>query len=481
MASSAAAVGHRDSADCHDLTDVSHIVEQSLDCGTLRAHASRGTLRTGLIPLFTPCRAFARLPLMQFLDTWRVGFELELILGDLGDPRFEYHARDPMDVASHEYCRAVAIKLSEYTGKRWLAAQKKQHRTGYFVYPEYDLDPLHWPYGLVAGVELVTPPLRMAEAETLRTQIRNWVESVDGDINTYHNHYASNSGWHINIDPGCEHREINESTMLLTADELPVLLSALRYPSKYAAPQRHAYGVPLLRYARSDASRGLLNVALENFLLSYGGRGKGYAMNLDKLGQGYLELRHFGSEWFFRDESLEVIIAPFLAAAEASQGSYRARERNVRQTFDILAKWTDQLAPTLRCEWQPQSSFVVDRAFGQVYFENDVLADVTWSGSASYSIRVAGGHEGPTIASQPFPDIALSIAVLALDIAEIRARKLGKIRVSNKAFSQAIDKLSRSLKRAGLSEAPPLEKSEFWQSPADQQPINDRLLSGDLI
>ena len=112
---------------------------------------------------------------MEFLNSWRIGFELELVLGDLGDRRFEYHAHDPMDVASQEYCRAVATELSKFTGKRWLAAQKKQRRTGYFVYPEYDLDPLQWPFGLVAGVELVTPPLRIAEAEVLRTQICDWV------------------------------------------------------------------------------------------------------------------------------------------------------------------------------------------------------------------------------------------------------------------------------------------------------------------
>lgn len=35
-------------------------------------------------------------------------------------------------------------------------------------------------------------------------------------------------GWHINVDPGCEGREINMSKMLLGADELPVPISAQR-------------------------------------------------------------------------------------------------------------------------------------------------------------------------------------------------------------------------------------------------------------
>ncbi|KEQ53059.1 hypothetical protein BV95_02715 [Sphingobium chlorophenolicum] len=158
---------------------------------------------------------------MAFAESWRVGFELELILGDLNDPRFEYFNSDPMDVASHEYCRAVAADLTRFTGKRWLAAQKKQRRTGYFVYPEYDLDPLDWPEGTVAGVELVTPPLSIAEADDLRRMIAEWVYEVDGDINSYPNRFSLGSGWHINIDPGEDSRRFDEPKILLGADELP--------------------------------------------------------------------------------------------------------------------------------------------------------------------------------------------------------------------------------------------------------------------
>ena len=215
---------------------------------------------------------------MAFSESWRVGFELELVLGDLCDPRFNARDDGPMDTASHEYCRAVAVKLTDFTGRRWSAAQKKQRCNGYFVYPEFDLDPLDWPTGLLAGVELVTPPLVVGDADALRKQICDWVNDVDGDINTYPNQFALGSGWHINIDPGNENRKIDVPKMLLGADELPILLSSQRYPSKYASPQRHSYGVPLLRYVRSKASRQLLNRDLGNFLLHYGGRGKRYAV-----------------------------------------------------------------------------------------------------------------------------------------------------------------------------------------------------------
>lgn len=48
---------------------------------------------------------------------WRAGFEVEVILGDLGIPRFAREVADePMDLASPEFCRAVAKALTEQTG-----------------------------------------------------------------------------------------------------------------------------------------------------------------------------------------------------------------------------------------------------------------------------------------------------------------------------------------------------------------------------
>lgn len=45
---------------------------------------------------------------MMSYRNWRAGFEVELILGDLGIAEFEREADEPMDEASSRYCRAVA-------------------------------------------------------------------------------------------------------------------------------------------------------------------------------------------------------------------------------------------------------------------------------------------------------------------------------------------------------------------------------------
>src|SRR3546814_17316703 len=93
---------------------------------------------------------------MSAIPSWRAGFELEVILGDLGDPRFERELRDgeAMDEASPTFFRAFASKLRERTRRAWSAPPKSPQRPGFYVVPEYGLDPLNWPACCFAAVEL---------------------------------------------------------------------------------------------------------------------------------------------------------------------------------------------------------------------------------------------------------------------------------------------------------------------------------------
>ena len=58
---------------------------------------------------------------VQIFSHWRFGFEIEVVLGTLDDPRFFELESDPMDIASLSYCRAVAKALSRMTGCSWIA------------------------------------------------------------------------------------------------------------------------------------------------------------------------------------------------------------------------------------------------------------------------------------------------------------------------------------------------------------------------
>jgi hypothetical protein len=395
-------------------------------------------------------------------DAWRAGFEIELLLGDLFDERFEDYLDDPMDEASHDYCRAVAAQLSDATGRRWTAPLKKQTRTGYYVYPEYNLDPIEWEWGIVAGVELVTPPLPLAEAEELRRDICAWVIEVDGEINTYPNAISQTAGWHINVDSGGQGR-LDPADMALCVEETGILLYAKRYPSRYAAPQRHAFGAPFLRQLRSDFPINQFADNIGNFLRSHAGRSKRYATNLGKLESGYIELRHYGTERFFSKEPLARLIAPFVRAAQANHESKHRLEKRLLATFEVLDDWLRAIEPRLQCSWKPESEYV-NISFGVITFDGKPLGGAKWDGDAEFTLMGSAEDDSPTIREQHGADFAVSIAVLALDVAIIRGAIHGAMPLENAAFSRAIDQLGATLASRGLLDEPEIVPFDTWRA-----------------
>lgn len=139
----------------------------------------------------------AHLSALELGKNWRAGFDVEVILGDLGEKRFSEFI---MDEATPAYCQAVARELSRLTGLSWTAPRAGKRKPGFHVLPEYDLDPLEFEdTGMIGGVELLTPPLPLDEAEEVREKIADAVQELDEGTNG-ENHPAR--GWHINIDPG---------------------------------------------------------------------------------------------------------------------------------------------------------------------------------------------------------------------------------------------------------------------------------------
>jgi hypothetical protein len=222
---------------------------------------------------------------MSATPSWRAGFELEVILGDLGEPRFERELRygEAMDEASPAFCRAFAAKLRERTGRDWSAPSRPPKRPGFYVIPEYGLDPLNWPEDRLAGVELHTPPLLLDDAETVRSELYDAIYEIDGDFNFCESEHTANCGWHINIDAGDSYR-LSPERFIVGVDELLLLANNDRLFSRYTALQRHAVGVPLLRHLAHDPTgKFLLGSALGNLLDARAGRDKGYAANFAKL------------------------------------------------------------------------------------------------------------------------------------------------------------------------------------------------------
>lgn len=380
--------------------------------------------------------------------TWRAGFELEVILGDLGDPRFEYCNDDPMDTASPEFCRAVAKRLTELTDYQWRASSEQSKAKGFLVVPEYGLDPLNWYRGMVAGVELITPPLPLQTADTARRQIAEAVEALDGDPAFLPDEVAADCAWHINIDS--PDVRLSAGRYAACVDELVLLNKYERLFTEYTGLQRHAYGPTLLRHLRQDSEADLLERAgLENLLIHRSGRSKQYAANFAKEVVGYLELRHFPAWLFFGEEPLADILAPITKGLEVWPSQTDGFDDRLIKRFVILADWLKEERFQIDVRMNGYGFMFAE---GDVYFHDEPLAHLVFNGTGHMVLFEKPGRPGSVaIYDIAYPDVGEAVALMALDLAELKlaGERLGPI--ANSAFKRGVDRIVRRLAKAGLT------------------------------
>lgn len=394
---------------------------------------------------------------------WRCGFEVEVVFGALGDPRLETELRrdGPMDVASASYCRAVAKRLSEYSGHDWAAPIKAKSKCGFYVVPEYDLDPICFPEDAMAGVELITPPMTIPDAENLRDVLRGFIDDLGSSVNFGDSDLNANMGWHINVDAG-ERRSLAIENFLFLADEIPTLLENDRHSSEYTAIQRHAFGVPLLRQMMTEASSNSPHGQIGNLARHHSGRGKRFAANFAKLEHGYVELRHFGIRDFLGFESLQDLLLPLLSAFEADHESlHKAQDRMVAM-FRILSDWFKNIRPNLGLTWK-ETTIPVSGSFGEIQYQNEPVARTMWGGTMDITVLDSSGADLVTIRNQQFPDTFSAIAILALDLAEMKSRGLHTAKLQNKMFAKEVESLSKRLVAEGLFKPTAIAVGQWWQ------------------
>jgi len=383
---------------------------------------------------------------MPAIPSWRAGFELEVILGDLGEPRFEEELREhgPMDLASPAYCRALATKLRERTGHSWTAPSGSPQRPGFYVIPEYGLDPLNWPTDRLAGIELLTPPLPFDEAETVRSELIKAIDDLDGDFNFFGDGYTSDCGWHINIDAGPGFR-LDPDRFIIGVDELLLLARNDRLFSSYTALQRHAVGVPLLRHLAHDPTgKFLLGTALGNLLDDRAGRDKGYAANFAKLLKGYVELRHFSAESFFNGPQLTEQLERIPAAFEFWPAHSHPFEQAFRRKFLLLSRWLARARGKLA--WDLTQGLVT--AEGRVHCAGEPLGHLMANGLIELNLFGHGEYEYvATIRDIVVSDIPEAVALLALDLAELYNLGIRQRASSNTSFQRAVLQLAGQLRK----------------------------------
>ncbi|QWT16891.1 amidoligase family protein [Sphingobium xenophagum] len=395
---------------------------------------------------------------MSAIPSWRAGFELEVILGDLGEPRFERELRKhgPMDQASSTFCQAFAAKLRERTGRSWSAPSRSPQRPGFYVVPEYGLDPLNWPEDRLAGVELLTPPLPLDDAEIVRTELFEAIYEIDGDFNFFADEHTANCGWHINIDAGDGFR-LDPDRFILGVDELLLLANNDRLFSRYTALQRHAVGVPLLRHLAHDPTgKFLLGSALGNLLEAHAGCDKGYAANFAKLLKGYVELRHFSAESFFNGPQVTEQLERILAAFEVWPAHSHPLEQAFRRKFLLLSRWLARARAKLA--WNLTQGLVA--AEGRVHFDGEPLGHLMANGLVELNLFGHGEYEYiATIRDTVLSDIPEAVALLALDLAEFYNLGIRQRASSNTSFQRAVLQLAAQLRKdPGLSSSAQLDE-----------------------
>lgn len=401
---------------------------------------------------------------MQSDNDWRAGFEVEVVLGDLDDDRFYVDLDDPMDVASPTFCQAVARQLSLRTGRSWVAPKKSPVKTGFFVLEEYDLDPLYWPYGRVAGVELLTPPLPLDEAEKVRREIIDAIADIDGHFNFRRSDVTDGCAWHINIDAGPALR-IDPEKYMLGFEELPLLAENGRLFSKYASPQRHAFGRAILRHLRSDPSGNLLiGTGLSNLLRLHAGRGKRYACNFLKLEFGYVELRHFSALTFFNGPPLPELIAPITTAFDMWAVQETPPEQALLRRFMALQDWLSSFRSSLRLDMGPMETM----ASGRLYLGRQKIADLLWNGSFEIGLRSRKRHHYiAEIFDIHISDVPEAVALLALDLAELAIMGQARPKSGSAEFQALLDDLTMRFTDPGLQMPRPDKRlrEQIWDRP----------------
>lgn len=386
---------------------------------------------------------------------WRFGFEVEMLFGDLGLDRYKDLWDGPFDRASTRYCRDIAARLSEVTGVKWRGRDESPAKTGFYVVPEYDLDPISFPDNAVGGVELITPPLKMKDAEELRSIISSAVLQIEGGFVDPVS--EDGQGWHVNVDRGSRNDHFNPAQAVGAMwegdnTELDILLSNGRYKTSYASPQHHAYGPALIDAMRSpmfpmDACN------LDNFLFRHLGKSKKYATNFDKLNRGYLELRHYGLSEFLGPLSIETLYGSIFKSLSIAPRNSAPFTDRLFERFVLLAEFTDNIGPLLSFQTRSTSDISL-ASWGRLLYKDELMANVSWEGFAEVFLAEADNpnqnRRFQLTTGIVAHEIVPSISLLALDAIYDGVRCDREFTSSSNAFNDAILALSEQYQSAEL-------------------------------
>lgn len=232
-----------------------------------------------------------------------IGHEVELVLPDMGYPDQELLLDGPLDLAPKEFCAWVAGYLST-DSSHWVGVDRDEINTADLVVkPEHDLDPINFIDDQFAGIELITPPRSLAEAQSLREEISRIISGPAESMSDM-DRGPGGYGWHVNLDIDGAKPDILD--FFLNAPEMAVLIETERSEIWGCRTLKNSVMTKLLdRRLGGDTStinEAALRACLETACLA----GKEHAANFQR--SNYVELRHYGTLDFLYGEPLEEII-----------------------------------------------------------------------------------------------------------------------------------------------------------------------------
>lgn len=378
---------------------------------------------------------------------FRLSFEIDLILGDLGSHHFASYHGDPMDTATLGYCKVAAQSLAAHSARAWEGVEEPRGQSGYLIYPQPVLDPSGWPDEAVASVTLSTPPISIEAAQHVRQEIVDWVQSMGDHLNEDITDLSCECSWVIKVhtDPATS---ISVPGLVAGADELELLMPMHRHSSGVTSPQRHAFGPTLLRHIKDDTAMKVLGNHMGRFLIDNCSRDWRTAIDLGRLAENVIELRHFASWAFFHKESIPSLIGGFIAGAACNDVEENAVAQRSLEKFKVLSKWLGDIERLMQVH--VLKSVLQIPPLTKVTYAGAPVGTLLWDSTARFILKAGDEIQSLTIFRQNLVDWKEALAVLALDIAEIRAAGIHPLPIENDKLSFEIDRLAQTLENNGL-------------------------------
>jgi len=165
---------------------------------------------------------------------------------------------------------------------------------------------------------------------------------------------------------------------------------------------------------------------------------------------------------FFDQTPLPDLLSAPIAAFQMDHKTHARLVQSELKRFNVVKDWLTEIRPELSHVLDEPSHFVSMRS-GMINFTGEPVARLSWNGAAEVALLGKRKHtEVAVIRDQQYPEIFEALAVLALDIAEIRSAGLANMPLSCTAFSKTITELGRRLGTAGLLKPATIESASWW-------------------